>query len=135
MFPWLVLAALFAAAVASLFFSTLTYALRDVSRVRLNEYLERRGLSDLVDRTMQHAGDLIFVTAVGRLFANILVLLLALWLLDDTGYRPAARYALAAVVAGLLHLFFSVAIPTALARHAGDAIVASNVGFLHALRK
>jgi putative hemolysin len=135
MYPWLILAGLLVAALASLQFSTLTYALRDVSRVRLTEHLTRRGRPDQVEPTMDHAGDLIFVTAVGRLFANIVILLLALWLLDGTGYPPAARYALAAVVAGVLHLFFSVAMPNALAKHAGDAIVASNVGFLHGLRK
>jgi putative hemolysin len=134
MSPWLILAGLLVSAVASLLFSTLTYALRDLSRVRLTEFLERRGRADMVQPTIDHAPDLIFVTAVGRLFANILILLLALWLLDATGYRPAARYALAAVIAGLLHLFFSVAVPTALAQHTGDAIVASHVGFLHALR-
>jgi magnesium and cobalt exporter, CNNM family len=135
MSPWLILAGLLAAAAASLLFSTLTYALRELSRVRLGEHLERRGRQDLLEPTMGHVGDLVFVTAVGRMFANILIVLFALWLLDTTGYRPAARYALAAVLAGVLHLFCSVAIPTALARHAGDAIVASQVGFLLALRK
>src|SRR5688572_29136473 len=123
MSPWLILAGLLLAAVASLMFSTLTYALRDLSRVRLTEALERRGRGPLVDPTIEHAGDLIFVTAVGRMFANIFVLLFALWMLDGTAYRPIARYALAAAVAGVVHLFFSVAIPNALAKHAGDTIV------------
>jgi putative hemolysin len=135
MSPTLILAGLLVSAGVSLLVSTLTYALRDLSRARLTEFLQRRGRPEMVDPTIGHAPDLIFVTAVGRLFANILILLLALWLLDATGYRPAARYALAAVVAGVLHLFFSVAIPNALAQHAGDAIVASQVGFLHVLRK
>jgi putative hemolysin len=134
MSPWLILAGLLVSAVLSLLFSTLTYALRDLSRVRLTEFLQRRGRGDMVEPTIDFAPDLIFVTAVGRLFANILILLLALWLLDATRYPPAARYALAAVIAGLLHLFLSVAIPHALAQHAGDAIVASHVGFLHGLR-
>ena len=131
---WLLLLGLLLAAAASVMFSTLTYALRDLSRVRLTEFLERRGRAAMVDPTMNHVGDLVFVTAVGRMFANIAVLLLALWMLDYTGYRPAARYALAAAIAGVVHLFFSVAIPNALAKHAGEAIVATNVGFLHGLR-
>jgi putative hemolysin len=135
MSPWLILTGLLGAAVASLLFSTLTYSLRELSRVRLADYLARRGRQDRLEPTMQHLGDLVFVTAVGRLFANLFIVLLALWLLDTTGYRPAARYALAAVIAGLLHLFGSVAIPNALAKHAGDALVASQVGLLHALRR
>lgn len=135
MSPLLILVGLLVAAATSLLFSTLTYALRDVSRVRLAEKLERRNLQDRLEPTMRHVGDLIFVTAVGRLFANLFTVLFALGLLDTTSYRPAARYALAAVVAGIIHLFFSVAIPNALAKHAGDAIVAFNVAFLHVLRK
>jgi putative hemolysin len=135
MSPLLILTGLLGAAVASLLFSTLTYSLRELSRVRLAEYLQRRGRQDKLDPTMQHLGDLVFVTAVGRLFANLFVVLFALWLLDTTGYGPAARYALAAVVAGLLHLFVSVAVPNALARHAADAIVASQVGLLDLLRR
>jgi putative hemolysin len=134
MSPWLLLLCLLVSAGASLLFSTLTYALRDLSRVRLTEFLQRRGRPEMVEPTIDFAPDLIFVTAVGRLFANILILLLALWLVDATHYPPAARYALAAVIAGFLHLFFSVAIPNALAQHAGDAIVASQVGFLQGLR-
>ena len=135
MSPWLILTALLAAALVSLLFSTLTYSLRELSRVRLADYLQRRGRQDLLDPTMHHLGDLIFVTAVGRLFANLFTVLFALWLLDMTGYRPAARYTLAAVLAGVIHLFASVALPNALAKHAADTIVASHVGLLHALRK
>lgn len=135
MSPWLTLAGLLIAAAVSLLFSTLTYALRDLSRVRLGEALERRGRGDRLEPTVRHAGDLIFLTANCRLLANIFVLLLALWLFDSTGYPPAARYTLAAVVAGIIHLFFSVALPTALASHAGDSIVAAHVGFLHGMRR
>ena len=134
MYPWLIVFGLAGAACVSLLFSTLTYALRDLSRPRLSDYLERRGRPAMRVPTMRHLGDLVFVTAVGRLFANLLVVLLALWLMDTTGHRPAVRYALAALIAGLVHLVFSVAIPNALAKHAGDAIVASQIGFLHALR-
>ena len=135
MSPLLIVTGLVGAAVVSLLFSTLTYSLRELSRVRLADFLERRGRQDLLAPTMHHLGDLILVTAVGRLFANLFVVLFALWLMDTTGYRSAARYALAAVVAGLIHLFGSVAIPNALAKHAGDAIVASQVGLLDALRR
>ena len=133
MSPLLIVTGLLGAAAVSLLLSTLTYSLRELSRVRLAEFLQRRGRQDRLEQTIQRVGDLIFVTAVGRLFANLFIVLFALWLMDTTGYRPAVRYALAAVVAGAIHLIGSVAVPNALARHAGDAIVASQVGLLHAL--
>jgi hypothetical protein len=67
----------------SLFFSTLSYALRDFARPRLQERMERFGNEELFDETADNASDLIFVTAVGRLFANILVLVLILRVFHD----------------------------------------------------
>ena len=131
---WLILAGLAVSSLATLLFSTLTYALRDLSRVRLAEQLERRDRSGYLETTADHAGDLVYVTAVGRMLANILIVVFALWLFDGRGYEGAAGYALAAVVAAALHLFCSVTLPNALARHAGEAVVASCVRFLHALR-
>ena len=130
----LTLLGLAAAALMSLLFSALTYSLRDLSRVRLGEDLTRRGKSGYLEPTLDHLGDLIFVTAAVRLFSNIFILLLALHLLDDTGFRPAVRYALAALIAGVVSMICSVAIPHALARHAADSIVGSQVRFLHLLR-
>ena len=135
MSPWLILAGLLLSAVATLVFSTVSYALRDLSRVRLAEYLARRGKGEYLEATLEHVGDLVFITAVLRMFANIFVLLTTLWLFGSAGYTTATRYTLAAVVAGLVSLFFSVAVPNALAKHAGDGIVGSLVGPLHVLRK
>jgi CBS domain containing-hemolysin-like protein len=134
MSSWLILVGLVLSATASLLFSTLTYALRDLSRVRLAEHLERRKRGTYLNPTVEHADDLILVTAVGRMFANIFIVVFALWLFDTTGYRPAARYALAALLSAALHLFCSVALPNAIAKHAGAAIVAACVGFLHGMR-
>ena len=131
---WLILAGLAVSCLATLLFSTLTYALRDLSRVRLAEQLERRKRSNYLEPTADNVGDLVYVTAIGRMIANILIVVFALWLFDRRGHQPAARYALAASLAAALHLFCSVALPTAIARHAGEAVVAACVGFLHALR-
>jgi putative hemolysin len=135
MSPWLIVAALLLSAVASLLFSTISYALRDLSRPRLAEALERKGRSQHLDPTIEHAGDLIFLTAVGRMFANMFVLLTALWLTGAAGYGTGTRYTLAAVIAGLIMLFFSVAVPNSLAKHAGHNIVASVVVPLHLMRR
>ena len=135
MSPWLILGGLLLAAVASLIFSTVSYGLRDLSRARLAEYMARRGKGRYLDPTIEHAGDLIFVTALFRLLANIFILLTTLWLLGAANYGPATRYTLAAIVAGLVSMFCSVMVPNALAKHAGDEIVGATVGPLHLLRR
>ena len=130
----LVLIAIAAATLLSLFFSMLTYALRDFSRARLDDALEKRGKSDALDRTLEHASDLIIVTAVARLIANILILIGVLHLVSFSAYPRSAQYVLAVVMTALIHLFFSVGLPHALARHAAEPIIATFVGFLHGMR-
>jgi putative hemolysin len=122
------------AALATLAFATLTYALRDASRVRLAEALERRGKPEMLAPTIERLNELVLATAIGRLLGNTAILLCVLYLLEQTHVSPIAQYGLSVIIAASISLLFSVALPHALARHAGDSIVASSVGFLHALR-
>src|SRR5687768_14909222 len=131
---WFVLAAVAAATLMSLLFSTLTYSLRDFSRSRLETALEKRNKPEYLEPTVEHASDLIFVTAVGRLSSNILILIGVLHLLNYTGYRLSLQYLLAVLITALIHLFFSVAIPHAISRHAAEPMIAMSVRFLHGLR-
>src|SRR5512133_1200613 len=133
MTPLLVLG-LLVAALLSLFFSTLTYALREFSRVRLGEYLERHGKISYLDETTRHASDLVFVTAVWRLLANMVILLVVLSLLDRHLEEPVLRYLLAILITAAITLLVSVAIPHAAAHYASSAIVGACAGFLSALR-
>ena len=130
----IILLAIAVAALLSLLFSTLTYSLRDFSRAKLQDALERRGHADYLEPTVEHASDLIFVTAVGRLFANILILVGVLRLLNQTEYRLGVQYLLAVLIAGLISLFSSVAIPHAASRHAAEPAIALFIRFLHGLR-
>lgn len=127
-------AALAFAAAGSLVFSTLTYSLRELSRARLSEYLERHRRQHLLDPTVHYVGDLILVTAVGRMLANTLIVLASVWicqpLIDDMAVRDLVIFLLAAVVT----IFFSVAIPHALAKYAGDVLIGASAGLLHVLR-
>lgn len=118
------------AALCSLFFSTLTYCLRDLSRARLDEQLTRRGKSDYLDETMENQNDLIFVTAFWRLLANIFVLLSVIYLFHRLSYPLWLQYVLAVIITGGVTLMVSVAIPHAAARHAAEPIIATFVGFL-----
>jgi putative hemolysin len=123
------------ASLSSLLFSTLTYSLRDFSRAKLTDILTRRGKADYVGPTLEHTSDLIFVTAVFRLFSNILVLIGVLRLFQEHGYYGVGlQYLLSVVVTGIITLFCSVAIPHALSRHAAEHIIALFVEMLHGLR-
>jgi len=126
--------ALLAVVAASFIFSTLSYALRDLSRVRFAEALEKRNRSALFEPTLEQVPDLIFITAVCRLFVNFFILLLVLHLLTFTSFSLWALYVLSVLASSLICMFCSVAIPHSLARHAGDSIVAATAGFLQGLR-
>jgi putative hemolysin len=128
-------AVMFFAAVGTLVFSTLTYSLRDLSRTRLADYLERHGRSHLLEPVVNHLDDLIFVTAVGRLIANTLIALSAVWIFQQMiRHGMVARDFAIFALAALVTLFFSVAFPQALTRYAGDTLVGMAANFLRFVR-
>jgi putative hemolysin len=130
----LVIAAVAVTALLTLLFSTLTYSLRDFSRSRLESSLEKRNKLEYLEPTVEHASDLIFVTAVGRLISNILILIGVLQLLNFTEYQLGVKYLLAVLITALIHLFFSVAIPHAISRHVAEPMIAIFIRFLHGMR-
>lgn len=129
----LIAAGIVLATLATFVFSSLTYSLRDFSRSRLENYLREADLERYLAYTLDHASDLIFMTAVLRLFANLLILLLFQHIFANTQplwLHYTASLACAAVVA----LLFSVAIPHAVADYAGERMIALCVRPLHMLR-
>ncbi len=120
------------AALVALFFSTVAFALRDFSKARLAQSLGRFGRLRDLERTVDHVRDLIFVTSVVRLFANIMVLVFVLRLFN--GNEPWSPYLFSVLAAGCITLLTSVAVPLAAARYAGETLIASCVGALHVLR-
>lgn len=133
MAPPYALLALAIAAFSSLAFSTLTYALRDLSRVRLGDYLQRHNRSRWLEKIVDHTADLIFITAVLRMLANTLIVLALVWICQRVRHA-AARDLTIFLSSALVTLFFSVAIPHALAKYAGDEIVGASAPVLNALR-
>jgi len=128
-------AALAGSALGSLIFSTLTYSLRELSRVRLAEALERRGKLDCLEATIEHQQDLVFVTAVLRLLFNTALLLCSLELAEAVwGPERATSYTLAVVIGTVVSLIASVMLPSAITTYAGDVMVATLVRPLHTLR-
>jgi putative hemolysin len=130
----LILAGIFLATLLTLFFSTLAYALRDYSRAKLEDYLAKFGRSELLEKTVDCSRDLIFVTGVCRVVANILIVVFSLKLFEDLTVRDSSRYLGALITSAILSFLFSLAIPTALARYLGEPLIAVFVRSLHTLR-
>ena len=123
---YLTITGLAAAALLSLFFASLTYSLREFSRARLAEFLGRNDGDHWYETLTEHTADLAFVTAVCRQFSNLLIFVLVFSLLEHTAIGRLARYAITIAGAGSIAVFFSVALPHAIARYAGAEVV----GFL-----
>jgi len=121
-------------ALASLLFSTWSIALRDFSRAKLEDALTKRRRSQWLQRTVDEQSDLVFAAAVGRLLANLVMLLFCVRLFDRPGLGIWAQYSAGGVLALVLGLVFSVSLPMAIARYAGESLIAASVQFLHALR-
>lgn len=130
---WMV-ATLALVAGGSLLFSTLTYALRDLPRMTLAEYLERRGRQRWLAPTADHTEALILVTAVWRMFFNTAIVVLSLAIVEQGVGDRVLAYALAALLAGGITLIFSISLAHSLAQYAGVEIVGSSVAALYALR-
>jgi putative hemolysin len=121
-------------ALAAMMFTTVTYAVRDFSRTRLEHYLVSYRKTKWLEYTIANQQELAFVTALGRLLTTILLVLLSLRLFHDAQERPWVQYGLAAALAATLGIVFALAMPMALARHAGESILAMSIGLLHVLR-
>jgi putative hemolysin len=122
------------AATFSLIFSALTYSLRDFSRSRLETALSGRKREAWLEPTVQHAGELAFLTSSLRLLFNLSVLLLALDVVRWYGWPLWLEYTVGAGAAAVITMLASVIVPHALANHAGEPIIAILVRPLHALR-
>jgi len=119
---------------ASLIMSSLTFSLRDFSRSRLEDFLAPRGDQKWLDKTFKHSNDLIIVTATGRLFANLGIVVFSLAAMEHVVIESWARYVLAVLIAGTVTLLVSVTIPHAVARYAAEPTIGWFVPMLHAMR-
>jgi putative hemolysin len=121
-------------AFGSLVFSALTFALRDLPRVRLAEFLQRYGKSRWLDVTADHTKDLVLVTAFWRMLFNTAIVVFSLTLVERGIGDRVVAYALAAILAGLITLIFSIAIAHSIAQYATAEIVGTFAPMLHVLR-
>jgi putative hemolysin len=134
MTAFLILGALAIATAGSLFFSGLTYSLRDFARPRLQEEMEKRGHAKLYDIISDHAGDLVFLTAVLRMIFNVLVVVCVLALTERSGYSRTTQYLWTVLLGAIVSLFASIALPSAIANYAGEPMIAALAPALNAMR-
>ncbi|MDP9175395.1 MAG: hemolysin family protein [Planctomycetota bacterium] len=134
MLQYLTIGGVVAAALLSLIFSSLTYSLREYSRARLAEFLGKRDWDHWFESITDHTPDLTFLTAVCRQFCNILMFVLVFSAFEYTSYGRLARYGMTMVVAAIIAVFCSIAVPHAAAKYAGAEVVGLFAPVLNALR-
>ena len=116
----------------SLFFSVNAVALRIFSHVKLQEAfkaaIKKEDSKDLTERLSEKEEELILTCSLYRLIFNMCILLVLVFIFTHRG-EPAGResfavdYLLAAIVAFMIFSVFSVAIPHAWAKYAGEKIL------------
>jgi len=119
---------------ATLFFSVNAMTLRTFSLVRLQEAFQRAGGEDpleRVDRLVANADRLALTCAFYRLVFNLAGLLLLVMLSSRLQQPPQAiAYVLAFLVGVVIFSIFSLAIPDALAKYAGERVLSRTHGVL-----
>ncbi|MFQ6036642.1 MAG: hemolysin family protein [Sedimentisphaerales bacterium] len=119
----------------TLFFSVNTIALRIFSHVKLQEALKAANKENLTDSIVRDAEKLILTCSLYRLLFNMCILLLLVAVF--AGLRPAkltiGDYALAFVIAMAIFSVFSLAIPHAWAKYAGEKILSRTYKLLFLL--
>ncbi len=112
----------------TLFFSLASYSLRQISWVKLEEALEERNQTDRVQIIHQRLSSLIYSTSILRLLSNLgLLMSIAYYFMSGRDDLPPHKAWLplveAFIVASILLLFFSVAIPQAWAKYGGTSVL------------
>jgi putative hemolysin len=102
---------------ASLFFTMNNLALQSFSRMRLQEAFENAGRQNRFDQFVRHEESLAVTTGTLRLFCNVGIIFTIAFLLSQRHFLLAF-----AVAAAVLEVF-SLIIPHAWAKHAGESIL------------
>jgi putative hemolysin len=114
--------------IATLFFSVNSIALRIFSRAKLQEAFKKANRQnngeDLTDRIVANVEKLTLASSLYRLVFNMftLLLLVAAFVQPSTEL-PISRYVLVFVIAVVIFSIFSLAIPHAWAKHAGEKVL------------
>jgi CBS domain containing-hemolysin-like protein len=120
---WLIAGICFSAFCA-LFFSLHAAAFPVFSRVKLGEYLKKQGKERYAEGLVNHSESLMLASSLYRLFFNMAILVLLLAASAGEGGVLGVWDYLITVFAGLaIFLVFSLAVPYAMAKYAGERII------------
>ncbi len=110
---------------SALFFSVNAIALRTFSRVKLQDAFEAVKKEDLTNGLVKDAEKLILACSLYRLISNmcILLLLLAVFARLRNGPPQFIDYVLTFIIAAVIFSIFTLAIPHAWAKYAGEKIL------------
>jgi CBS domain containing-hemolysin-like protein len=117
-------------------FSVSAVALRTFSRVKLQEAFKLMGKQDasenLTDRLAENAEKLILTCSLYRLILNMVILLLLVGVFAAARRGPlrTGDYFLTFIIAAVIFSVFSLAIPHAWAKYAGEEVLSRIYGFL-----
>ena len=118
----------FVSTFASLLFSTLSYALRTISRVQLEEALIIRRRTRAMESILSARFELALTASILRLVCNAAGIMAVgtyfLNLYTDTKPHPYAVFGWTVLITVPAMMIFSVAIPQAWAKYAGESLVA-----------
>ncbi len=116
----------------TLFFSVNATALRIFSHVKLQEAFKAASREHLTDRLVADAENLVLTCSLCRLILNmcILLLLVSLFARLRQAMLTFGDYALAFIIATVVFSVFSLAIPHAWAKYAGEKVLSRTYGLL-----
>ncbi len=124
--------------------SSLHYALRDISLVKLEQLVEERGGARQVEAILSDADGHVLATGALRIVCNVVMTVCLLMLFDVFGAAPAAqaaddardvtlslpRLAGAVVTASALLYILGLVVPMSIAEHAGERAIRAFAGLL-----
>jgi len=120
----------------SMFFSAAHQALRNYSRVRMEALLGQERAAPRIAVIERREHDLLLATAGWRQICNLLLILTLARAVDTVqgGTTEFVRYAWSFGIGAVLLLVFTVALPFAMGRYAGDRLLAHGLPLLRLAR-
>ena len=119
---------------ASLYFSTLTYSLRDFSRGKLADFLGLHNGDRWFETLTEQTDQYIFATAVFRMLAGLLMWVSLFAIQASLDIARPIRYGGVIAIAAIVSLFFTIALPLVLARYLAEQFIGYSAPLLNVTR-
>ena len=117
-----------------LIFSTISYTFRAMSRVQLEQALARHKRSGALEAILARRDDIALIASIIRLAANTTAMVAVAWyFLEDPHPTPLKIFSWTVLITVPTLIIFSVAIPQAWSKYAGETLLAVTWPVLKAL--